>query len=103
MVAVLVAVMWVDRALADTLQNPTVLCLTQKDKDWIVAGTYPSNRQDTLVAKAVNFHRGVPTMIWWRLRGATIQLTYGTFWSRTERTAVFRKLTSKMRDCPPHD
>ncbi len=100
-VATLAMVVWVDRALAEVKETPNSLCLTAKDRDKIAAGHFPLSRRDTFVAKAINFHQGVPSMLWWHLRGAAIQLTYVTFWSPSTRADEFDRLVSRTRDCPP--
>jgi len=93
-------VVWVDRALA-AVPHSQVLCMNQKDRQKIAAGTFPSDRRDYLVSKALNFDQGVPrSMSWWHLRGAAIQLTYVSFWSRGKRDEQFNRLASGMRDCP---
>jgi hypothetical protein len=97
----LAAVVWVDRALAAVKESPNSLCVTAKDRDEIAAGAFPLSRQDTFVAKAINFHQGVPRMLWWHIRGAAIQLTYVTFWSPSRRADEFNRLVSRMRDCSP--
>ena len=101
-VAVIALIAWVDRALAATLRQPLVLCLTVKDRQKIASGSFPEDRRDVLVTKAINFRLGVPTMIWWHLRGAAIHLTYVTFWSPARRLQTFSDLTSAMRNCPPN-
>jgi hypothetical protein len=101
-VATLATIVWVDRALAAAKDSPNSLCLTARDRDKIAAGHFPSNRRDTFVAKAINFHQGVPkSMLWWHGREAAIQLTYVTFWSPSRRADEFNRLVSRMRDCSP--
>ena len=100
-VATLVAVVWVNRALAAAIENPSPLCQTTEDRHRIVSGDFPLGRQDTLVVKAINFDQGVPRMAWWHLRGAAIHLTYVTFWSPSRRVAEFHGLALRMKDCPP--
>jgi hypothetical protein len=94
------ALIWVDRALAAALERPAILCLTQRDREMIARGQWPQSRRDYLVSKTVNFHEGVPGMLWWHLRGATIRTTYVAFWSASDRNNIFRRLTSRMKDCP---
>ena len=98
-VATLVAVVWVDRALAAVKDSPDVLCLTSKDRQKIKSGDYPLDGQDTLVAKAINFDKGVPSIAWWHLRGAAIHFTYVTFWSPSRRAEEFSDLFSEVKDC----
>lgn len=97
----LAAVVWVDRALAAVQISPNKLCMTSEDREKIASGDFPMVFQDTFVAKAINFDQGVPRMAWWHLRGATIRLTYVTFWSPSERADEFIRLTSRMPDCAP--
>ena len=99
--ATLVAIVWVDRALAAVKDSPDILCLTIKDRQKIKSGDFPLDRQDTLVAKAINFDQGVPRMAPWHLRGAAIHFTYVTFWSPGSRAEEFSQLVSEMKDCPP--
>jgi len=94
-------VMWVDRALATTLDRAEVMCLTPPDRAMIAHDAFPDDRKDHFVSQTVNFKLGVPKMLWWHLRGATIQLTYETFWSPSKRDRIFDRVTSRMRDCPP--
>lgn len=95
------AVVWVDRALA-AVPRSKVLCMNQRDREKIAAGKFPSDRRDYLVSKSINFDQGVPrSMAWWHLRGAAIQFTYVSFWSRGKRDELFNRLASGMRDCPP--
>ncbi len=75
--------------------------MTTKDREKIASGDFPSALQDTFVARAINFNQGVPRMAWWHLRGATIQLTYVTFWSPSKRADEFASLISRMPDCVP--
>ena len=75
--------------------------MNQKDRAKIAAGKFPADRRDYLVSKSLNFNQGVPrSMAWWHLRGAAIQLTYVSFWSRGKRDEQFNRLASEMRDCP---
>ena len=99
-VVTLAAVVCVDRALAAVKRTPDPFCLTTKDRDKIIAGNFPLDRQDTFVARAINFDQGVPRMAWWHVRGAAIHLTYVTFWSPGTRAEEFRGLVSRMKDCP---
>ena len=100
-VGILAAVMWVDQALAAAPRSQ-VLCMTRTDREIIRAGKFPSNRRDYFVSKSLNFDQGVPrSMAWWHLRGATIQLTYVSFWSASKRNEIFNRLASRMPDCRP--
>lgn len=99
--AALGAFVWVDRALATVqARGSGVLCLTMRDRQKIRAGKFPPDQRDLFVAKAINFDQGVPPMLLWHLRGATIQAVYIAFWSRSRRDSEFENLASKSRDCP---
>lgn len=99
-VGALIAVVWVDRALAGVKESPDTLCLTTRDREAIISGDFPLDRQDKLVVTAINFDQGVPRMGWWHLRGAAIHLTYVTFWSPSTRTDAFSRIASRLKDCP---
>lgn len=99
-VGVLAGVVWVDRALAAVHSKAGTICLTSKDRNDIAAGKFTKSKQDTLVAKAINFDQGRTRMSWWHLRSAAIHVTYVTFWSPGRRRREFDLMTSRMRDCP---
>ena len=98
-IAVLMGIVWTDRALAAMQSNATPICLTGKDRRDIAGDKFGRDKQDRLVAKAINFNQGRTRMAWWHLRGAATHITYVTFWSSNRRERAFAQLTSRMRDC----
>ena len=101
--ALLITVLWVDRALAEVQEKTSMICLTPRYRAQIEDGTLPSSQRDLLVAKSINFQKGSTTTLIWPLRGALILWTYTVFWPRTERDQIFSRTASRMIDCPRND
>ena len=100
--AVLAAIVLTNRALAAARQGPAALCLEHDEAEQIAAFTLPTSQRDLIVERSANFALGVPTSLWWHLRGALIVFTYRTFWSEARRRDNFARIVPNMRPCPAH-
>lgn len=93
-------VLFVNGAL-EAAPRSKILCMDDGTREKIASGRMSQKAQDTLVSKSLNFDQGVPgNRLWWQVRGAAMQLTYVTFWTREDRNRVFARVASDMRSCP---
>lgn len=101
-VAMIASVTLTSRAIAAAEKAPATLCLDDSDATGYAAGPLDMRRKDRIAETSANFALGARTGLWWNLRGILIGSTYRTFWPEAQRRALFDRLASKMRRCPPH-